>query len=231
MRLLLEYKRLSKEVDGVYPYTGKFSYSCLEENFIGWDFKKLVNKLSDTLNAHADIDSVVFQRTDREGIMPMSLGPATIDLLRKDPLSAYRAMNFNTSGFLTDKDKGYNKLSRTFGPVVYVKMASGRIQCPVTGEWKSLAYGVKTGWKIRGEGNNHDKWVPLLGVVDTAPDGANVLERIAFCHWAQVDVRALLDTGHDKYYLPRAWNEWGSWIDRDSLEQLLKEFGDTTCQK
>lgn len=231
MKLLLEYKRLSKEVDGVYPYTGKFTYKGSDEHFIGWSFKKLVSRLSDILLSNADIDAVVFQRVDREGILPMSLGSATIDLLRKDPLSAYRAMNFNTSHFQSEKDREHSKLARTFGPVVYVKMASGNVQCPITGEWKSLAYGVKTGWKIRGEAKTHDKWVPLLSVIDSAPEGSSGLERIAFCQWAQVDVQALLDLGCDKYYLPRNWNVGGPWIERERLEQLLKECGDKVCQK
>jgi hypothetical protein len=225
--ITLEYKRLTQKRGDIYPYTGKFILPSGEEfSFIGLEFKKMVGQLSDFLNADESIDDVVFQRVDREGIMPMGLGPNMIQMLRQDPLSAYRAMDFNTSSFTTEDDP-FSELADIFCTIVYVQLSGGQAMCPLTGTWRPLAYGEKHGWKIRGEGNNHKKWVPVEHLVDSAPAGVTGVERLVFCQWALVDLKKLLALKADRYFLPRDWNyNPDGWIDHDYLEGLLTGYLD-----
>lgn len=225
MNITLEYKRLQKEVNGEYPYTGEFKFVPDGEAlpFIGWPFKRVIGFLSELLKKHTDVQEVTLQRIDRPGIMPMGFGPQMLQLLRTDPLAAYRALDFNTSQFSSDAGR-HSTLSRSFGPTIYLRMNQGKVQCPLTGEWRHLAFGEKQGWKIRGDGDAHEKWVPLTGVIDEAPEGTQGVQRIAFSNWATADVQALLDMGAPKYFLPRAWNpNRGGWIDRHDLEALLEK--------
>lgn len=225
MSITLEYKRLAKEVDGEYPYTGEFKLPDGNSvPFIGWKYRDIIGALSDYLNKFSGESEVVIQRVDREGILPMGFGPVMIDLLRKDPLSAYRTLNFNSQTRQSSTGAQHSTLARVFGTVVYLRMRGGKVQCPLTGEWRGLAFGEKQGWKIRGEENSHEKWVPLLGLVDDAPSGTEGVQRLVFCTWAQVSVQALLDLGAPEYYLPRPWNPRSSgWIDREPLEERLRE--------
>ena len=232
MKLVMEYKRLTTEVNGEYPYTGKFIVPGQDPApFIGWTFKKLVAKLSDLLNADDELDDVIFQRVDRPNIMPMGLGPQLLNLLRKDPLSAYRQMTFDPmtkkGGLHMQRERSseHAAIAEVFGRFVYLEMQKAVVLCPLTGEWKTLAYGEKYGWKVRGDGNSHGRWVPIEELIDDSPEGSQGMERLAFCTWAKVDVKALIDLGCERYYLPRRWNVNGPWISRADLERMIEEHG------
>jgi len=221
--ITLEYKRLTKKVDGEYPYTGEFKLDSGSVPFIGWSFKRVIGQLSDLLRAHPGASKVIVQRTDRPGIMPMGFGPLMLELLRKDPLAAYRALDVNAQQFTSSTTRALKV--QAFAPTVYLQMRRGQVQCPITGTWRSLAFGDAHGWKIRGEGNAHDKWVRLLSIVDDAPEGTEGVQRVAFSTWAIVDVAMLLNMGAPRYFLPRAWNpNRDGWIDRKDLEALLKAY-------
>lgn len=233
MKITLEYKRLREEVDGEYPYTGTFKVPGAGDlGFISWKFKKVIGKLSDLLNENPEVNEVTLQRVDRPGILPMGFGPVMLDLLRKDPLTAYRTLTFEQQQHRSHDAAQYSTLTRYFGRLVYLRMRQGKVECPLTGEYRTLAYGEQHGWKIRGEGNSHEKWVPLVTLVDISPEGTKGLQRLAFAIWALVDVQVLLDLGAPEYYLPRAWNKRQSgWIDREELEALLEREGEEECQE
>lgn len=213
---------------GQYFYQGKIGYKEIEHDFINWSFKHIIQKLSDVLREYPEVNDVVMQRTDREGILPMGFGPVMVDLLRKDPLSAYRSLDLNTRDFSyvsSDQEPQLVWFDRVFTDKVYLRMRGGNVECPLTGAWRSLAYGEKKGWKIRGEGNSSSKWVPLERLIDVAPEGTEGIQRLSFCVWAQVDLQKLLDMKAPEYYLPRRWNTRSSgWIDREQLEQKLQRL-------
>lgn len=233
MKITLEYKRLREEVDGEYPYTGAFKIPGMGDiAFISWHFKKVIGKLSDLLNIYQDVNEVTLQRVDRAGILPMGFGPAMIKMLREDPLTAYRTLTFEQQQYRSADAAQQNLTSRSFGPVVYLRMKQGKVECPLTGQYRTLAYGDRYGWKIRGEGNAHEKWVPLVDLVDVSPEGTQGVQRLAFAIWARVSVQDLLDLGAPEYYLPRPWNRRPSgWIDREELESLLEHEGAEECQE
>lgn len=230
MKLYMEYKRPHVLIQGVYTYVGKIQCPDGEvQSFIGTDFKGLVKLLHRLLNKYEGIDEVLMQRTDSPGIPPMGLGPAMIELLKTDPLSAYRIMNFDSSSY-AHGNRELDQLADVFGQNVYIKMAGGYAECPLTATFRPLAFGSKHGWKIRGEGNSHGAWLPLVKILDSSPDGCVGFERLAFCTWAVVKITDLIATKNTQFYLPRAWNKDGPWISREDLEHMLNNLGDLACQ-
>jgi hypothetical protein len=229
-KLYMEYRRPHTRQNGVYTYMGKVE--CPDgttESFIGIDFRGLVKILNRLLNQYEGIEEVVMQRTDSAGILPMGLGPVMIDLLKRDPLAAYRVMNFDTGAYDKPPFLRYLEVER-FGPEVYIQMTGGYVECPLTGTFRPLAYGSKHGWKIRGEGASHQSWLPLVKILDSSPEGCIGFERLAFCRWAVVRVTDLLAADRPQYYLPRVWNKDGPWISKKDLERMLNTLGEMQCQ-
>ncbi len=231
--LSLNYKRMRKMLqDGSYPYSGLFELERVEgprvvtsQPFVGWTYKQIVKRIHELMKEHS-ITRVIFQRTEREDILPVELGERMLHLLKTDPLSAYRAMSYEPATSTT-KDApvaaGYDTLAEAFGEDVYLKMANGRVEDPETGKWLTLGYGDKFGWRIRREDNKPETWIKI-DVVDEAPDGTGFAERVAFARWAKVRVEDLLEQGFERYYLPRTWNEEGSWITHDNLKARLEKY-------
>lgn len=217
MIITLRYKRLQEKVNGEYPYQGTFEIAEAKEPFDSASFKQLVVRMHEILTQFPDIDRIIFQRDDRPGIVPFELGPQTIRELRTDPLTAYRSMSFNPEPSVSVTGLS---VGNTFSRHVYVCVRDGKVEDPITGTWRTLAYGTKQGWKIRGVGNNSAAWLPLVALVDDAPDGVVSIERIVFARWALVDVEDLLRTESTHFYLPRPWNLNGPWISREELQHM-----------
>lgn len=214
----LEYKRIHQKVNGEYPFQGAFILDTKErEPFDSLFFSKIIGRLHELLVLYPAIDRVLFQRTDRQGIVPLELGPSTVHLVRVDPLTAYRAMNFNAepSDMATGAGTG-----AAFSRHVYVRVQDGKVEDPLSGTWRTLAYGSKQGWRIRGNTNRSATWLPLVSLIDDAPAGTSDIERIAFTRWALVDVESLLSTDSTHFYLPRPWNVNGPWITKEELQYL-----------
>lgn len=219
MRLTLHYKRVNNVVDGEYVYSGRFELDGTSlEDFIGYKYQKIVGQLHNHL-VGADAHTRVFlQRTERPGLSPTELGENLIQLLRTDPLTAYRTMTQPLQSCAETPD------TKDFGRQVYIRVSMGKIEDPITGEWRTLAYGRTSGWKIRGEGNSSESWIALNTLVDNAPEGGSSIERIAYANWALVDVAELLRQPANKFYLPRPWNTNGPWISRQELtDRYMKE--------
>lgn len=218
--LTLRYKRIHKKVDGDFPYQGAFELGAVQEAFESMHFRRMVARTHEILSQHPHVERVVFQRDDRPGIVPFELGPGTVQLLRTDPTAAYRAMNFNPEPSV---NVTAGSLGSEFSQHVYIRVQEGKVEDPLTGAWKTLAYGHKQGWKVRGENNRSDTWLPLVALVDDAPEGVSSIERIVFARWALVDVDELLKTAATHFYLPRPWNVNGPWITREELQHLSKK--------
>ena len=127
-------------------------------------------------------------------------------------------------------DSGYEVLFDTFGDQVYIDMRNGALHDPLTGQWGSLAFGEKCGWRIRGEGDSYKKWLkiglPQLNVdgLDVSASMDGVGERLAACTMAAVKVADLLERPEDKFFLPRKWNEEGVWITKEALKSKYDQY-------
>jgi len=217
--LELHYQRLHEfNIDGEYPYTGFFRVDKHEMHFASASFKELVHTMHKLLVDTDAIKRVILQRTERDDVRPFELGPTTFDLLKTDPAAAYAAMTMPIDTQVSGAGAG-----DTFGRQVYLRVANGQIEDPLTGKWLTLAYGTKQGWKIRGEGNASSEWLSLSAVVDDAPEGTKTIERLIYMRWALIDVEELLKKSSDRFYLPRAWNKNGPWITREELVALYEK--------
>lgn len=230
-KIVLEYRRLHEQIDGEYPYTGRFLLLRGDEEawsmpFVQLVFKELVKKLHTFLKNDEQIERVLLQRTEREDILPMELNRELIQLVRVDPLSAYRAMSYEPQGGNQDvlsrmMSQDTAKKADVFGEVIFLDMANGNVLDPLTGEWRSLAYGERHGWRINAGDNKPDAWLPIE-LVDDAPAGTQFAFRMAFARWAMISVYSLLARCEERYYLPRSWNPHGTWISHDELKELLE---------
>ena len=213
----LRYQRVHKTVGGEFPYVGTIEFGQAKEEFQELPFRKVISRLHTILADHAALDRVIFQRVDRDGIMPFELGPKTVELLRTNPVEAYRSMNFNSDPSVQATGQG---LTAEFGRYLYIRIETGKAQCPLDGDWKTLAFGHQSGWKIRGKNNNSSSWLSLHALIDDAPEGVSNIERIVFTRWALVDIEELLKTDKNNFYFPLPWNINGPWVSREELMHL-----------
>jgi hypothetical protein len=248
--ILLQHKRNPELVNDEHLYSGTLEaqdatgYSVESEGFIQMPFHKMMVMVSRQLRKYPEA-MVVMHRTDREGLHPIQLGEETRVLLRDDPVKAIRRMNVQPGQPVRgDEDAvgqptlraAYDTLAAAFGERVYLRMRQGSIEDPITGTWKSLAYGPKIGWRIRGDNNKSRTWLPirLEGVElpdiseDATPDelrgvGDKLAEALASCRWASVDINDLLNHQAERFFLPRAWNQ-GKWIGWNALNERYERY-------
>ena len=220
--LVLRYKRLHEKIGNEYPYQGVIVWNGVEKRFDRMFFRGIIGELHNILKEAPLETRVIFQRTDREGIVPFELGEHTIRLIRRDPVLAYKKMNFNSEPTVQVTGSGEGA---AFGRYVYLRVENGMIEDPLTGHWKTFAYGPEKGWMIRDdETNDHTRWLPLVSLIDSAPEGATNLERLAFTRWALLDVEQLLcRMDATRFYVPRPWNSHGPWISREELLKLYEK--------
>lgn len=235
-KIVLYYKRLREEVQGEYPFQGRLTVVDAEDketssiSFISCIFKDLIKKMHKELVVDEEIDLIWLQRTERDDLVPMELDSQSVDLLRKDPLTAYRNLmqepqgnNYHTAYARIMGAKRKHE-AEVFGENIYLDIARGHILNPFTGDWSTLAYGPAHGWKVREENNKPDSWLPIA-MIDDAPKGTPFSMRLAFARWAVVSVHSLLARQADKYYLPRTWNKGpeGTWMSYKELKNMLTE--------
>ncbi len=223
--LKLYYRRMREKNNGEYPYCGSVVLPTGEkQQFIALPYKDLVVLLHEFLKKDAEINRVVFQRTERDDIMPVELGDRILKLLREDPLGAYRSMLYESAPVRTHTSPVPTEVvGKYFSDVIYLKMANGYVEDPETGQMLHLAYGVKQGWRIRRNDSKSTLWIPI-DLVDDSPNEVTYMERVAMARWATVRVQDLLDQGFERYYLPREWNENGPWISHDNLKKRLDSY-------
>lgn len=236
-RLVLSYKRLREMVNGEYPYEGKIQVFTTNEvgygdsgqekrRFIQCTFKDIIKHLHVLLKEEPSISTVLFQRTEREDILPMQLSLELVNMLRSDPLSAYRAMSHtpdvNSPTVVRLLTQETTKVASEFGELLYLDVQNGYVLDPISGEWKGFAYGERHGWRINAGDNKPDGWLSI-DLVDDAPDGTQFSLRMAFARWAVVRAAHLLSKKAENYFLPRPWNVKGPWISHDDLSWMLQQ--------
>lgn len=249
--IILHHKRSPELVNDVHLYSGSIDLqdaegkSVLEGmDFIAMPFRKMLVHVSRYLRQHEDA-AVIFRRLDRKGLRPLQLSEELRLLLRDDPVRAIRHMDVQLdepvkpdahapAGLIRSN---YDTLADAFSERVYARMKNGAVEDPVTGHWKQLAYGPKCGWRIRGEKNSYESWVPvrLEGVeIPDVREGASPDEVremmdelgvvLATCRWASMLVEDLLQQAAHKFFLPRRWNAASQWVGRNVLRARLDKY-------
>lgn len=170
---------------------------------------------------------LVLNRTDRTGLLPAQLEPNLLKLLREDPVAYIKAntipdrvidLRGDRKSALSANDgaqvprssglrHGLDTLAEAFGEVVYAKakqMTGGlwRYEHPGTGRWSDL--------------NTIEHW---LRSHDTS-----VMPTSDHAGYLLIKVELLLRTGAERFYYPREWNEFGSWITKEQLQTKLDQF-------
>ena len=228
-KLVLSYKRLREELEGEYPFIGNISVydeetEVSKRSFIRCLFKDVVRHLHYALTEHPDVERILFHRMERPDILPLELSNELVTLLRIDPLSAFRAMNYSHSkpsdAAARVLSQASTKLAEELGELIYLNMANGYVLDPLTGGWKSLAYGPKCGWKINAGDNRSSGWLKI-DLVDDSPTGTPFAFRIAYAKWATIKTQDLLEREVELYFIPRQWNPTNPWLKREDLAYML----------
>jgi hypothetical protein len=205
-------------------YVGKVEHSAGVETFSGSSFAGMMLLVSHILWQEPGA-GLLIQRTDREGMLPVQLEPALLQMLRNDPEGYIKANTIaprtidlrkeRTSALAAKHEtprygglrSGLNTLADAFGEVIYAKAkkwAGGvwRYEHPATGRWSDLP-------TIEYWLQSHDTEVQPLD------DKTG---------WLLLSVEQLLKVAAERYYFPREWNEFGSWITKEQLRQKLEQF-------
>ena len=215
----LTYKRV-----GLF-YEGTVDHKDGTETFSGSTFAGMMGLSSQMLRQNPEAELVVL-RNDRPGLLAVTLEPKLRDLLRDDPAAYIEANTIpdrvidlrkdRTSALVTGEKydmprtgglrHGLGTLADAFGEVLYAKARkaapSWLYEHPATGRWSDL--------------RTVEHW---LGSHDTEVQAVD--EKGG---WLLIKVDYLLKTGAERFYYPREWNEFGSWITKDQLRTKLEQF-------
>ena len=221
----LTYKRVGEAYDGTIGSSG-VEPSLL---FEGWGFARMMTEVYKFLVATPEA-GLLIKRTDREGLLPAQLEPQLLHLLRTDPVSYIKANTVPdrmldlrgaqrtsklaaSEGHAVPKTTGlrhgFDTLADAFGEMVYTKARPSRpgqpqwlFEHPATGRWADLS--------------TIEHW---LGSHDTEvrPTGNS-------SGWLLIKVKLLLNTNAERFYYPREWNDFGSWITKEQLKMKLEQF-------
>lgn len=216
--LLVKYQR-----DGEFYSGSIYSYGELQEEFGNYTFAEKIRLVHQALQALPEV-RLVFQRTDREGLLPVELDAAMVSLIRSDPAKyieahtvPHRVVDLRKGtdrvSKLAEKYEvpkhgairaGHDTLAAAFGDVVYLSMRKRRVEHPVTGRWVGVTV------------LEHELQLPISEIV-TLGDELD-------CGWLVVRTEDLLKLQAVGYYLPRDWNEKGPWISRETLQMKFDQY-------
>lgn len=221
-----------------YVYEGRIEGdgACLRE-FNSETFGGMLHLLSDSLNFYP-FAVLVFQRTDRVGLMPVTLETEMRDLIRKDPEEAAEKMSPPPRTVMVDTEvkvsarasvrTGHDTLADSFGDKIYMRLEGDKIEFPFDGRWKSFTSyddSRNAGWEQK-----ECLQIPeyMYKYPHKRPSGPWISPWKVSSLWAVIPTTTLLDVGEEqgitRYYLPRAWNESGGWISHENLKKMYDDF-------
>lgn len=213
--LIIRYKRDQME-DKTPACTGSMFYRHPDEaapptglwEFEKTHFNKLLGEASRRLNnPDIDIQKIIIERIDRQGLRPVVLDNPTQEVLKTDPVVAIRLLNYE-GNLMRSEGKGrtapppirsgYDTLSESIGEEIFCRQHKGMVECPGCGMW-STANGPFTCKK-----KCQISQVPVT-FTET---------------WAKFKVTDLLQLNLDKYFIPREFNPTKPWITWEALNNL-----------
>lgn len=216
----------AKQVDGP-----PLASVCFEH----FAYKRMMRELSDVLRGlpAQEETKVIIQRVDRPGLLPYVLDPATVELLRTDPVAGLQALSVESPSPSTVLARikesqrpseppptlrtGASTLADAFGENVAVKVRGYELECPGCGFWgmyvtpsllrdpERVGQVLKTAFVCRKKCRQRF---------------------IVSCHkeWGFVAIEDLLKTGLEAFYFPRGWNAYRPWVSRADLQQKYDEY-------
>lgn len=198
-------------------------------SIVNMPFHKMISALSKDLRTD-EKDRCVFRRLEHPDLSDFVLDDQFTQLIRTDPLTAIRVMEFKTEPVDLNKIKkfevpamalpaAYDSLADTFGDLVYAKRDDNKVECPLCGDWADL---------FDGDGGCHIECNNCGSPRVTAAE--DMSEK-----WVGVRTEDLLRDGAVEFFLPRAWHKNGNWVTRGELETkyeaFLKESEDVRSSK
>lgn len=187
------------------------------EGFTDLPYKEMISRFSAALAEHPDVGGCI-QRTDRAGLLPYFLHKTELETLRKDPVTYIRNTTFTMESAAPGKGTtvrrgtpvvvtpplraGFDALAEGFGEELYVRRRGEEFECPGCGFWRPTA----------SPQHEHCK---LEMVLTLRPVNDN---------WISVQVLELAKSNAPRFYFPREWNVWGSWITREHLREMYHRW-------
>lgn len=153
-------------------------------------------------------------RTERPGLFPVQLEPELLRLLREDPQQYIERHTIpDRVADLRSPDRlsrlaapyqvprgglrsGHDTLADAFGDSLYLRRRAGKVEDPCTGRWCEVS-----------------EMTPPFAVQSSAVQG-----------WLVIATSDLLQSTATRFYLPREWNESGSWITKERLQEMYDQF-------
>jgi hypothetical protein len=240
VEVTLEYKRASSAA-GCTTSSGRVTSKegallTEEGEFQSLPFKDMLLKVHATLQNWGEDEPVdiVIRRTDRDGLMPYKLDPATVKLLRTDPEAAVAALTVpdrspsgevrkvreaNVPIVMPPLKVGDDVLADAFGDQLYFRVRGHELECPGCGFW-----GMFT---TPGLLNDPDRAGLSFKTAFVCRKRCGCERFIVTCNkeWGYVDTTYLLEqTKLAAFYFPRAWNGGRPWVTRENLQKMFNQY-------
>lgn len=247
--IILHHKRNPELINDEHLFSGSIDLQDADGvaamegfDFVSLPFRKMMVHTSRYLRDHPNA-AVVLRRFDRKGLQPIQLGEEMRVMLRDDPVMAIRHMDVKLGSDVKSSPAApvlrsdYDTLADAFGERVFVRLKNGAAEDPVTGKWRQLACGPKCGWRIRGEQDSYQSWLPIrlegADIPEVSKDATeeevvammnDLAGALAKCQWCSMLVTDLLEQSGNKFFLPRRWNAGGQWVGRQVLQARLDKY-------
>ena len=179
-----------------------------EVKFEGYDFGAIIRE------AHAHIlesDTCIdFVRSDRPGLAAYPLAADMVELVKRDPEKVIEKMAYPEIRVVVGRDPapasilrvGTDTMADAFSAKLLCRRRKDLIECPGCGAWVPMV-----------ESSSR------CGVCS-----CDVSIEPCDAHWVYVHTKDLLNTPLQKFFLPREWNGFRPWVERQVLAQMYETF-------
>lgn len=191
------------------------------------DFPHMMSKFAYYLQENLESGALI-ERTDRVGLIPFRLEPATIHLLRTDPVTIIRSMSYPHKIVDMRKPKknvvlaeqhirtGQDTLAEAFGDYIYsAAKEDGTVECPCCGRWK-----------VRTEPSSNDLVKAICSNCDFQEIGKFITTKDNY--WLRFGTKSMLFFGDryrkTRFFFPRSWNPYCGWISREELVDMYNKY-------
>jgi hypothetical protein len=240
VEVTLEYKRASTAA-GCATSTGRVTSKeggllTEEGEFEHLPFGDMLMKVHETTKHWPDEEpiDIHIMRTDRDGLTPYKLDPATVNLIRTNPEAAVAALSVpdrspsgevrrvreaNVPTVMPPLKVGDDVLADAFGDQLYFKVRGHELECPGCGFW-----GMFTSPGLL---NDPDRAGLSFKTAFVCRKRCGCERFIVTCNkeWGYVDTAYLLEkTTLAAFYFPRVWNGGKPWVTREALQKMYQQY-------
>lgn len=202
------YERDPDVGDGFCAFRGKFVLESTQEEqaFVGLHFSELLRGAQELLVKKKETE-LVFIRSDRPELLAHRLEDDLTKLIMSNVEAAIEKMSHPDVRIVVGRPPkppaiiraGADTLASAFGERVLCRHRGGAIECPGCGTWvltqTNSACCQECSMEIQ------------LEPIDS--------------QWVSVSVTELLASRASKFFLPREWNGYRPWVEREKLVEML----------